>query len=72
METALVPMTGRLAPPWHWIFPHLASLGGRAAQTGPRALGGAEAGRAGRRRVGGSYLVSHLAKELLASLPQLP
>ena len=26
METALVPMTGRLAPPWHWIFPHLASL----------------------------------------------
>lgn len=26
METALVPITGRLAPPWHWIFPHLASL----------------------------------------------
>lgn len=26
METALVPITGRLAPPWHWILPHLASL----------------------------------------------
>lgn len=26
METALVPITGLLAPPWHWIFPHLASL----------------------------------------------
>ncbi len=26
IETALVPITGLLAPPWHWIFPHLASL----------------------------------------------
>lgn len=26
MDTALVPITGRFAPPWHWIFPHFASL----------------------------------------------
>ena len=33
METALVPITGRLAPPWHWILPHLASLQ-KEAKTG--------------------------------------
>ena len=31
IETAFVPITGRLAPPWHWILPHFASL--RTADT---------------------------------------
>lgn len=48
-----MPMTGRLAPPWHWIFPHLASLEGRAEQTARRGLEGAEARGLGRGAGGG-------------------